>query len=155
MNKQNKNKCTLSRVSHVWFFATLWTTACQDPLPMRFSRQEYWSGLLCPPPGDLPDPRIKPMSLTSLALADGLFSPSTTWEALILQLKQLIQRSWQAVSESHRNKPTLELKTNSILNNRHEADQTTTWPVSWGLSELTMLFLLVACNPFPPSMKVL
>ena len=61
--------------------ATLWTTAHQDPLFMGFSRQEYWSGLLCPPPGDLPDPGIKPTSLMSPALAGGLFTASATWEA--------------------------------------------------------------------------
>ena len=41
---------------------TLWIVACQAPLPMGFSRQEYWSGLPCPPPGDLPDPGIKSAS---------------------------------------------------------------------------------------------
>ena len=45
------------------------------------SRQEYWSGLPCPPPGDLPDPGIEPTSLTSSALAGG-FTISITWEAL-------------------------------------------------------------------------
>ena len=49
----------------------LWTVACQAPLPMGISRQEHWSELLCPPPGDLPDPGIKPTSLTSPALASG------------------------------------------------------------------------------------
>ena len=39
---------------------TLWTVACRAPLSMGFSRQEYWSGLPCPPPGDLPNPRIEP-----------------------------------------------------------------------------------------------
>ena len=43
----------------------------QAPLPMRFSRQEYWSGLSFPSPGDLPDPRIEP---ASPALADGFFT---------------------------------------------------------------------------------
>ena len=43
--------------------ATPWTVACQAPLSMGFSMQEYWSGLPCPPPGDPPDPRIKHMSL--------------------------------------------------------------------------------------------
>ena len=47
---------------------------------MGFSRQEYWSGLLFPPPGDLPDPGIEPVSLTSPALAGGFFITSTTWE---------------------------------------------------------------------------
>ena len=42
--------------------ATPWTVACQAPLSMRFSRQEYWSGLPFPSPGDLPDPGIKPRS---------------------------------------------------------------------------------------------
>ena len=42
--------------------ATLWTVACQGPLSMGFSRQEYWSGLLFPSPGNLPDPGIKPVS---------------------------------------------------------------------------------------------
>ena len=41
-----------------------WTVACQAPLPMEFSRQEYWSKLPCPPPGDFPNPRIKPRSPT-------------------------------------------------------------------------------------------
>ena len=51
--------------------ATPLTVACQASLSMEFSRQEYWSGLSFPPPEDLPDPRIKPMSL---ALAEGLFT---------------------------------------------------------------------------------
>ena len=42
-----------------------WTVAHQPPLSMGFSRQEYWSGLPCPPPGALPDPEIKPVSLMS------------------------------------------------------------------------------------------
>ena len=52
----------LSSFSHVWLFVTPWTIAHQAPLSMEISRQEYWSGLLCPPPGDLPDPGIKLMS---------------------------------------------------------------------------------------------
>ena len=51
-----------------------------------FSRQEYWSGLLCPPPGDLPNPRIEPKSHMSPALAGGFFSTSATWEAPKLSL---------------------------------------------------------------------
>ena len=70
----------LSRFSHAWLFATPWTVACQLPLSMGFSRQEYWSGLPCPPPGDLPDRGIKPMSLVSPVLqADSL--PLSHWEA--------------------------------------------------------------------------
>ena len=53
----------------------------QAPLSMGFSRQEYWSGLPCPPPGDLPNPGIEPVSLTSPALAGRFFTTSATWEA--------------------------------------------------------------------------
>ena len=53
----------VSCFSCVQLCATPATTACQAPLSMRFSRQEYWSGLVSPPPGDLPDPGIKPVSL--------------------------------------------------------------------------------------------
>ena len=49
----------LSCFGHVRLFATLWTAASQASLSMGFSRQGYWTGLPCPPPGDLPDPRIK------------------------------------------------------------------------------------------------
>ena len=62
----------LSLFRHVWLCATPWTVACQTPLSMGFSRQEYWSGLPFPPPGDLPDPGTKPASLMSPALADSL-----------------------------------------------------------------------------------
>ena len=48
---------------------------------MGFSRQEYWSGLPCPPPEDLPDPGIEPETLMFPALAGGFFITSTTWEA--------------------------------------------------------------------------
>ena len=48
--------------------------------PWAFSRQEYWSGLPCRPPRDLPNPGIKPTSLMSSALADGVFTISTTWQ---------------------------------------------------------------------------
>ena len=50
-------------------------------LSMEFSRQEYWSGLPCPPPGDLPDLVMEPTSLMSPALAGGFFTTSATWEA--------------------------------------------------------------------------
>ena len=56
----------------------------QAPLSMGFSRQEYWSGLPFPPLGDLPDPGIKPESLTFPALEHGFFTTGATWEALSL-----------------------------------------------------------------------
>ena len=60
--------CMLSHFSCVRLFAVLWTLCnpvawYSSPLSMGFSRQEYWSGLPCPPPGDLPDPGTKPASL--------------------------------------------------------------------------------------------
>ena len=51
-------------LSHVWFFASSWTVACQAPLSMKFSRQEYWSGLPFLSLGDLSHPGIKPGSST-------------------------------------------------------------------------------------------
>ena len=54
--------------------ATPWTVARQAPLSMGFSRQEYWSGLPCPPSGDLPDPGIEPASLASPALVGRFFT---------------------------------------------------------------------------------
>ena len=74
----------LSHFSQAQLFVTLWTVACQAPLSMGFSRQEYWSGLPCPPPGDLPDPGIKPTSLMSPALTGRFFTTSATWEAAYL-----------------------------------------------------------------------
>ena len=61
--------CMLNCFSRVQLFATLWTVACQVPLSMGFSREEYQSGLPCPPAGDLLNPGIEPGSLTSPALA--------------------------------------------------------------------------------------
>ena len=60
--------CVLSHLCRVWHFATPWTIACQAPLSVGFSRQEYWSGLPCSPPGDLPDPGVEPVSPASPAL---------------------------------------------------------------------------------------
>ena len=72
--------CRLSSFSRVRVFAALWTVAHQAPLSMGFSRQEYWSGLPYPPPGDLPNSGIEPTSLRSPALPGGFFTTSATWE---------------------------------------------------------------------------
>ena len=69
----------LSRVDS----ATSWIIACQAPLSMGFSRQEYWSGLPCPPPGGLTNPGIKSVSLMSAALAGRFFTNSATWKACL------------------------------------------------------------------------
>ena len=73
--------CVQSCFICVWLSVTLWTVAHQNPLSMGFSRQEYWSGMPCPPPGDLPDPGIEPASLLSSALAGRFFTTSATWKA--------------------------------------------------------------------------
>ena len=62
---------TKSFLSHVWLFATLWAVDLQVPLSVRFSTPEYWSGLSCPPPENLPDPGIEPTSLMFTELAGG------------------------------------------------------------------------------------
>ena len=67
--------CVLSCFGRVWLFVTLWTDAFQAPLSIGFSRQECWSGLPCPSPGDLPDPGIKPISHVSPASAAGSLPP--------------------------------------------------------------------------------
>ena len=72
--------CVLSCFSHVWLFETLWTVACQTPLSMGFSREEYWSGLPCPTLGDLPSPGIESASPVALTLARGFFTTGATWE---------------------------------------------------------------------------
>ena len=61
----------LIHFSHVQLSATLWNVALQSPLSMEFSRQEYWSRLPCPPPGNLPYPGIEPASLMFPALPGG------------------------------------------------------------------------------------
>ena len=82
----------LQRVGHDWatelihtytdtHFVSLWTVTHQDLLFMEFSRQEYWSGLPCSPPGGLSNSGIKPSSLMSPILASRFSTTSATWEA--------------------------------------------------------------------------
>ena len=78
--------CILRRVR---LFVTLWTVTHQAPLSVGFSRQEYWSGLPCPPPGDLPNPGIEPVSLMSPALTSGLFTIGFTWESEAARKRRL------------------------------------------------------------------
>ena len=74
--------CTLSRFSPVQLFATLWTVAHQAPLSIGFSRQEYWSGLPSPLPGD----QGSNLHLLCAALASGFSTSSTTWQAQLLSI---------------------------------------------------------------------
>ena len=73
--------------------------ACQAPLSMGISRQEYWSMLPCPPSGDLPKPGNEPESLMSPALAGGFFTTRATWEAPRVDHKKREKQS--TTSEAH------------------------------------------------------
>ena len=120
--------------SRVWLFVTPWTVARQVPLFMGFSRQEYWSGLPFPPPGDLSDPGFKPVSLASPALVGRFLSLSQLGSPLsavllnsqphniylpilppFLQMRELgTQRSRCSPKDTQVGKAELELKTQSL-----------------------------------------
>ena len=97
-----KSVCVLS---HVQLFAPLWTVAHQAPLSMGFPRQESWSRLPFPSPGDLPMPGVKPSSLMSPALAGRFFTTSATWEAKTLTF--LIEGEMCMRAETLQSCPTL------------------------------------------------
>ena len=78
--------------SRVWLFATLWTVAHQAPLSMGFSRWEYWTGLPCPPPGDLLDPRVEPTSAFISYIAGIFFIHRATWEGLLINYAPIKQK---------------------------------------------------------------
>ena len=92
--------CMLSRFSRIQLFVTVWTIVLQAPLSMGFSRQEYWSGLSCPPPRNLPDPGIEPTS----ALAGGFFTsepPGKPRQCPSLdgvQKRKHVSRNWKKTS---------------------------------------------------------
>ena len=67
-------------LSHVWLCATPWTVARLAPLPMGFPRQEYWSGLPFPLPGNLSNPGIKPLSPASPKLQVDSFTAEPPWK---------------------------------------------------------------------------
>ena len=85
--------CVLRCFSRVQLFATPWTVARQSPLSVGFSRQEYWRGLPFPPPGNLPNPRIGPTSLTSPEVAGGFFTTSASWKVLFPKLSKRTKSS--------------------------------------------------------------
>ena len=90
-------------------FVTPWTVAHQAPLSMGFSRQEYWSGWPCPPPGDLFIPGIEPASRTSPALAGRFCTSRATWEAQILRVtlcKMYIMPQRVTIGMRRKNTPT-------------------------------------------------
>ena len=140
----------LSCFSHVQLFVILWTAALQAPLSMGFSRQEYWSGLPFPPPGDRPDPGIEPTSLMSPALAGRFFTTSTTWEA---SLFSSVQFSHSVVSDSVTPWIAACQASLSITNSRSLLKlmpiKSVTPP-----SHLTLCHPLLLLPPIPPSIRV-
>ena len=92
--------CILCPFSCVRLFEVLRTVAPRAPLSVGFSRQEYRSGLPCPPPGGLPDPGITPRSLALLALAGGFFTTSASWEAPWLNISNESHHSPQRCAPS-------------------------------------------------------
>jgi len=89
--------CMLGCFNSVQLFENTWTVALQPSLSIGFSRQEYRSGLPCPPPDYISDPGIEPASL-SPALTGGFFIPSSTWGA------------WKAVWHWHKNRPMAQIE---------------------------------------------
>ena len=83
--------CLLSHFSRVQLYATLWTVACQAPLCMGFSRQEYLSGLPCPSPRESSQPRMEPMSLTTPVLAGRFFSRASFVAQLVKNLPAVLE----------------------------------------------------------------
>ena len=90
-------RSTLSCLRYVQLFATLWNVAHKTPQSMRFSRQEYWSGSSCPPPGDLSNLGIEPSSLRSPTLTGSL--------SLVLPEKHLL-RSWMRLKKKTKKQNT-------------------------------------------------
>ena len=91
----------LSCFSRVRLFVTQWTVAHQAPLSMEYSRQEYWSGLPFPSPGDLPNPGIKPVSL---ALAGEFFTAEPPrkppfWVYILLNKGQLMSLKYSCFAD--------------------------------------------------------
>ena len=145
----------LSHFSHVWLFAMPWTVAHQSPLSMGFSRQGYWSGLLCTTPRDLPDQRIEPASLMFPALAGRFFfTIRATWEAHIRYHFSSIQFSRSVVSDSLRShesqhaRPPCPSPTPGVHSN------STSIKSVMPSSHLILCHPLLLLPPIPPSIRV-
>ena len=105
-----------SHFNLVQLFATLRTFACQAPLFVGFSRQEYWSGLPNPPPANLPNPVTEPMSLTSLELAGGFFITGNTWEAEEWVVNASAEDRWkEMISFKKIQSSIIEIENNLVL----------------------------------------
>ena len=84
-------------LSLIWLFTTSWTVARQASLSMEFSRQEYWSGLPCPPPGDLPDPGIRMSGASLLSEGTYLQGLSLLYVSLLAWILKSLYRSLNGV----------------------------------------------------------
>ena len=121
--------------------------ARQAPLSMGFFRQEYWSGLLCPPPGDLPDPRNKPTSLMSPALAGVFFTTKEPREALKLtsvQFSSVAQSCLTLYDPMNRSTPGLPVY--------HQLPESTQTHVQWMGDAIQPSHPLM--SPSPPAHKL-
>ena len=130
--------CMLSHLSCVRVFVIPWSVVHQAPLSMRFSRQKYWSGLPCPPSGDLPGPGMEPPSLISPALAVGLFTTSTNslvdWWMGKVQCNTLLKQSYSDFKREILSFMTTWMKLEDVMLSEISQEQKT-----WILHDLTYI----------------
>ena len=134
--------CRLSHFGPVWLFVARWTVACQAPLSVWFFRQEYCSGLPCPPPGDLPHPEIEPRSLISPALAGRFFTTSAAWEAPCIGVVPGVS---QVISEDC-NKKKKELKTQPLASALSLSSYVTLYPFNLELIQKHNIYTIYLIN---------
>ena len=127
-------------LSHVQLLVALWTVARQAPRPVGFSKQEYWSGLPFPPPGDLPHPGTKPTSPTSPVLTGMFFntvpsrenSPgSRHWDGVSLQRNCSLGNA-TGMSTCERKVKEAGLGRGWILNSYWKFDRCQHYKLLWG-----------------------
>ena len=126
-------------LSRVLFFAAPWTVACQAPPSIEFSRQEYWSGLPCLLPGDLPNAGIKLMSLMSPALVSRFFITCATSEAPIECL--LHAKSYLIYYPFYLPFYLLPRELSSLCNYVHPAFYRSHCPHFWNISKPSIMIL--------------
>ena len=125
---------------------TPWTTAHQAPLPLEFSMQEYWSGVLFHPPEDLPNTDIRPMSLVSPALAGGFFTTSASFQFGSVQSHNHVQLFVTPWIAAHQASPSI---TNSWSSLRLTSIKSV-----MPSSHLILCRPLLLLPPIPPSIRV-